>query len=199
MLYNAFLSKNVNNGRRTRTDRDMFKIPSWTHGFLLIDKSTFHSYIGRFRSSFVADIRIQCDVTVSMVMYFAVNNFFYEYNIKFVWFFFIFISLFGFQLIMEKLNTHQICLFQFSTLLWYSAILYVCATNDSDGDYMVKKNVSLCKFGIIRKINHSSFQRCKNFKITRTNNQKNPQKTNERWCTFCVDVDMFYKSAHNFM
>jgi hypothetical protein len=32
----------------------------------------------------------------------------------------------------------------------------------------VEKNVSLCKFEIKRKINHSSFHRCKKFRITKT-------------------------------
>ena len=43
-----------------------------------------------------------------------------------------------------------------------------------------KKNVSLCKFSIKRKINHSSFQQCKKFKITRTITNK----TNGKKCTY---------------
>ena len=62
-----------------------------------------------------------------------------------------------------------------------------------------EKNVSLCKFGINTKINQSSFQQCKNFKMTRTITNK----TNGKKCTypmfFVVDVDMFYKSAHLFL
>ena len=43
-----------------------------------------------------------------------------------------------------------------------------CASNDSEGDYIVEKKVSLCKCEIKRKINHSSFHRCKKFRITKT-------------------------------
>ena len=76
----------------------------------------------------------------------------------------------------------------------YKVVLYICAPNDSKGDYIVK-NVSLCKFGFKRKITHSSFQRCKTFHITRTITNK----TDGNIPHVFVDFDMFYKSAHHFL
>jgi hypothetical protein len=58
-----------------------------------------------------------------------------------------------------------------------SVLLEIFASNDSEGNYIVNKNDSLCKFGIKWKIKHSSVHTLR----------------------FFVDVDMFYKFAHNFL
>jgi hypothetical protein len=72
----------------------------------------------------------------------------------------------------------------------HRVVLKVCAPNDFEGNNIVKKNVSLHTFGIKRKIKHSSFLRCTEFKKSRTITNKMNGK-NVHILHFFVDVDMF--------